>query len=120
MRLSIPAAAAALMLAAMPSAFAHAYLKKSSPAAGAVVAPRVSSLLMTFTEAVQPKFCAVTVTDGMGMRADTGAPRAVPGHANELSVPVHFQMAGKYTVKWHALSVDTHKTKGSYSFTVSQ
>ena len=52
------------------------------------------------------------------MTANAGALRAVPGHANELSVPVHFQMAGRYTVVWHALAVDTHKTHGSYSFTV--
>jgi copper resistance protein C len=26
--------------------------------------------------------------------------------------------AGKYTVKWHALSRDGHATRGSYEFTV--
>ncbi|MBU6449395.1 MAG: copper resistance protein CopC [Rhodospirillales bacterium] len=120
MRLSIPAVAAMLMLAATPSAFAHAYLTKSSPAAGAVVGASTSSMLLIFTEAVQPKFCTVTVTDSAGIPADTGAPQAVPGHGNELSVPVHFSRAGKYTVKWHALSVDTHKTHGTFSFSVNQ
>ena len=118
MRLSVFAGAATLMLAVAPAAFAHAYLKQAQPAADSVAAPTTSSLLLTFTEAVQPLFCTVAVTDSMGMRADTGKPQAVPGHANELSVPVHFQMAGKYTVVWHALAVDTHKTHGSYSFTV--
>ena len=120
MRLSIPAVAAMLMLAATPSAFAHAYLTKSDPAAGAATGVSTSSMLLTFTEAVQPKFCTVIVTDSAGIRADTSAPQAVPGHGNELSVPVHFPKAGKYTVKWRALSVDTHKTHGTFSFTVSQ
>ncbi len=118
MRLSAFAGVSALMLACAQAAFAHAHLKQAQPAAGAVVAPSTSSLLLTFTEAVQPKFCTVTVTDSMGMHAEAGAPQGVPGHANELSVKVHFQMAGTYTVDWHALSVDTHKTHGTYSFTV--
>lgn len=119
MRLSLFAAAASLMLAAAPAAFAHAHLKASDPAAGAKVAPSISALLLTFTEAVQPKFCTVTVLDGMGMHAEQGVPQTVPGHPNELSVKLHLQMAGKYTVDWHALSVDTHKTHGKFSFTVT-
>lgn len=120
MRLSVFVSAAALMLAAAPAAFAHAHLKKSDPAAGAVVPASIPSLLLTFTEDVQPKFRTVTVVDGMGMHAETGKPKIVPGHANELTVPLHLQMAGKYTVTWHALSVDTHKTHGTFTFTVSQ
>ena len=27
--------------------------------------------------------------------------------------------AGTYKVEWHAVSTDTHKTQGSYSFTVN-
>ena len=27
---------------------------------------------------------------------------------------------GTYKVNWHVLSVDTHKTEGSYSFTVGR
>jgi methionine-rich copper-binding protein CopC len=27
---------------------------------------------------------------------------------------------GTYKVRWHVLSVDTHKTEGSYSFTVGR
>jgi methionine-rich copper-binding protein CopC len=42
----------------------------------------------------------------------------VPGHADELTVPLHITAPGKYIVTWHALSADTHKTKGSFSFTV--
>jgi methionine-rich copper-binding protein CopC len=36
-----------------------------------------------------------------------------------LSVPVIGTLQpGIYTVEWHALSTDGHKTTGSYSFTV--
>lgn len=119
MRLSLFAATTSLMLAAAPAAFAHAHLKASDPAAGAKVAPSTSALKLIFTEAVQPKFCTVTVVDSMGMHAEQGAPLAVPGHPNELTVKLHLQMAGTYTVDWHALSVDTHKTHGKFNFTVT-
>ncbi|MDE1906363.1 MAG: copper resistance protein CopC [Rhodospirillales bacterium] len=118
MRRSLFAGAAMMMLVVAPAAFAHAYLTGSNPKAGANVGLDVSTIRLSFTEAVQPEFCTVTVVDGMGTHAETGKPEAVPGHDAELSVPVHFQMAGKYAVTWHALSVDTHKTHGIYSFTV--
>ena len=118
MRRSLFASAATAMLAVAPAAFAHAYLTSSSPKAGATVGLDTSHIQLSFTEAVQPKFCTVTVVDGMGMHAETGKPEKVPGHGDELTVPVHFQVGGIYTVTWHALSVDTHKTHGTYSFTV--
>jgi len=34
-------------------------------------------------------------------------------------VPLHITAPGKYTVTWHALSQDTHKTQGSFSFTIT-
>ena len=35
-----------------------------------------------------------------------------------LSVPLRPLSTGVYKVTWHATSVDTHKTEGSYTFTV--
>lgn len=106
-------------LAGASPAFAHAHLTHSLPAAGAVIASAPKTLTLFFTEAVEPKFCKVQVVDSMGMHAETAAPQPVPGHPDELSVPVKFSMPGRYEVTWHALSVDTHKTQGSYSFTIA-
>jgi copper resistance protein C len=110
-------------LAAMSSAspaFAHAYLTKSDPAAGSVLQTAPKTLLLTYTEDLDVAFCTVTVTDGMGMNDAAGKPQPVPGHSNEMRVPLNIQMAGKISVAWHALSTDTHKTKGSFSFTVAK
>ncbi len=101
-------------------AFAHAYLTKSDPAANSVLTSAPKTLLLTYTEDLSVPFCTVTVTDGMGMNDAAGKPQAVPGHPNELLVPLNIQMAGKITVAWHALSADTHKTQGDFSFTVGQ
>lgn len=99
-------------------AFAHAFLVKSDPAVGSTVSTAPKVLLLTYTEALEVPFCTVTVTDGMGMNDAAGKPQPVPGHPNEMQVPLNITMPGKILVAWHALSVDTHKTQGSFSFTV--
>jgi methionine-rich copper-binding protein CopC len=96
------------------------FLTKSDPAAGSVLKATPKTLLLTYTEDLDVAFCTVTVTDAMGMNDAAGKPQAVPGHANEMLVKLNIQMPGKITVAWHALSTDTHKTKGSFSFTVAQ
>lgn len=101
-------------------AFAHAHLTTSDPASGSVLQKAPKMLLLTYTEDLDVAFCAVTVTDSMGMNDTAGKPQPVPGHPNEMQVPLNIQMAGKITVAWHALSTDTHKTQGSFSFTVAQ
>lgn len=109
----------AAMLMASP-AFAHAFLVKSDPPVGSTVKTAPHSLLLTFTEGLEVPFCSITVVDGMGMHAESGKPQAVPGHTNEMRVPLTVPMPGRFTVTWHALSVDTHRTQGSFSFTVAQ
>lgn len=109
----------AAALGAAP-AFAHAFLVKSDPAVGSTVATAPKVLLLTYTEDLEIAFCTVTVTDGMGMNDAAGKPQPVPGHPNEMQVPLNIQMPGKIYVAWHALSTDTHKTEGNFSFTVGQ
>ena len=60
----------------------------------------------------------VTVT-GPGGAAALGAPSVEAGHQNVLIVPVAKPLSpGVYTVKWRAVSVDTHHTQGTFEFTV--
>ncbi len=115
-------AAAGLLLALLGTApaCAHAFLVKSDPAVGSVLNAAPKMLVLSYTEDLEVPFCFVTVTDSMGMNDAAGRPQPVPGHPNEMQVPLSIQMAGKITVAWHALSTDTHKTQGSFSFTVGQ
>ena len=51
------------------------------------------------------------------------AGKATTDPANEklLVVPIKDQLApGDYKVEWHAVSDDTHRVKGSYSFSVAR
>jgi methionine-rich copper-binding protein CopC len=99
------------------SAFAHAFLDKSSPAVGSEVAASPPALLLTYTEPVEPLFCTVHVTDAGGIRVDDGKP-APQDDGRVLSVPLKKLPPGVYAVEWHVTSVDTHKTEGHFSFTV--
>lgn len=111
--LSLTAAACLITQAA----FAHAHLQRSDPAAGATVTPAPTSLTLRFTEAVEPRFCSVTVTNAAGDHFDAGA-RAASDGGRILTVKLKPLPPGAYTVEWHATSVDTHRTEGLFDFAV--
>ena len=110
--------AAILALGLAGQAFAHAHLKSATPADKSTIKTSPSELDLTFSEGLNLKFSGIKVTgpdkaivklgDAMLMQNDT-----------VLMVPVSGTLgAGTYTVEWHALSADGHKTNGSYTFTV--
>jgi copper resistance protein C len=119
MRMATIALAATLSLACgETAAFAHAQLEKAVPAVGGVTASP-SEIRLTFSEGVEPKFSGVTLTAPDGSEAPLGQPRAEGGDARVLLVPVAKALApGVYAVRWHAVSVDTHRTQGTFKFTV--
>ena len=109
----------AAVLAGLPGqAFAHAHLKSATPAPGDAIAAAPSELDLTFSEDLNLKFSGVTVTGPGDAAVATGAATLTNGNAT-LSVPLQARLgAGSYTVRWHALSADGHKTHGRYSFTI--
>jgi copper resistance protein C len=108
----------AMLLAASP-AFAHAFLKNSSPPVGSNVPVSPKAVIIDFTEGVEPAFSTIEVQDGQGNRVDEGHPHLVNGNQSRLAVDLPKLPAGEYKVTWHATSVDTHKTEGNFHFTVS-
>ena len=100
-------------------AFAHAHLKSAIPAADGTTATPPTELDLTFSEGVNLKFTGVTLT-GPDKAAVATAPATLgAGGDTTLVVPVPAPLAaGTYTVDWHALATDGHKTTGSYRFTV--
>ena len=108
--------AAIACLAPFPAS-AHALLQKASPAVGATVATAPAELGLDFSESVEPSFCTVTVTDGAGARVDKNNLHGTGAH---LAIGLTSLPPGAYKVVWHALSVDTHRTEGSFGFTVAR
>jgi copper resistance protein C len=115
--LRLAAMTAAALLVATPAAFAHAFLQHATPAVGATV-PAPAALRLTFTERVEPLFSKVTVQTSTGASVAIGTLHAAEG-GQQLVVALPKLPAGTYTVTWHVTSVDTHKTQGSFHFTVA-
>ena len=113
--------AASFMIAASPSsaAFAHPELQSAEPAAGTATATSPRQIMITFNETVIPQFSGAEVKDHAGKAMATGNATVDPANKKALLVPVNEQLPpGDYTVEWHAVSGDTHRVKGSYSFSV--
>jgi methionine-rich copper-binding protein CopC len=118
-RLSLLAAVAASLATAPIAAFAHAHLHEADPAAGSTVRSAPSEITLTFSEDVEPRFSTIEVHDVSGTRVDKADPHIASGNARRLMVTVGGLKPGTYKVVWHATSVDTHRTEGSYRFTVA-
>jgi len=104
-----------------PAAGAHALLVSSSPAANGSLPRSPGQLVLTFSEAVDPKLSFVNVMDSSG-HAVAGASKAqgVAGKGSQLRVTVSSPLAsGVYTVTWQTVSsVDGHVATGSFPFGV--
>jgi methionine-rich copper-binding protein CopC len=99
-------------------AWAHAFLAGATPSAGSQFSAAPPQLTLRFTEPVEPLFCTIELRDPAGAPMPLPTPR--PGDANTQSLVVTLPklQPGTYTVIWHATSIDTHKTEGSYQFTI--
>jgi copper resistance protein C len=102
------------------AARAHAFLDHALPAVGATVAQAPTELTLWFTQGLELAFTGVEVTNAAGQRVDTGQVTLDPKDPQELHVPLKPLQPGEYKVSWHALSVDTHRTIGDFSFTVGR
>jgi methionine-rich copper-binding protein CopC len=78
------------------AANAHPELQSAEPAAGAAMTTSPTQIRITFNENVIPKFSGVELKDQTGKMIATGN-----------------------AAEWHAVSDDTHRVKGSYSFSVA-
>ncbi len=107
-----------LLLALAGPASAHAFLKSASPAVGSTVPAAPAELTIEFTEGVEPDFTTITVMDSSGARVDTGAVHPTPGDDTRLATGLKKLPPGVYKVTWQATATDTHKTQGSFTFTV--
>lgn len=109
--------ALALMLAAVPLALAHAHPKAMRPAPDST-GPAPSSISITFSEAVEPKFSSIHLTDEKGNAVDSDRSRPAPNDPTTLILAVRKLAPGNYIVHWVNVAVDGHRLEGSYKFTV--
>ena len=112
-------AAGALFVAASSlPAWAHAFLDHAVPSVGNSVATAPTVIRIWFTQELEPAFSTVEVRDDAGNRVDDGDAAVDSGDPMMLHASLKPLPPGKYHVAWHALSVDTHTTEGTFTFTV--
>ena len=117
-----PVAAAALFAclsqaALVQPALAHAFLKDATPSVGSLLTSPPTQVAIDFTEGVELAFSSIVVTNGAGRAVQSGHPH-LDGAQTRLAVALGPLPPGRYRVTWHATATDTHKTQGSFTFTL--
>ncbi len=104
-----------LLVLGTGGAAAHAFLDHANPLVGSSVASAPRDVSLWFTQELEPAFSSVQVTDANGARVDQGKAQI---RGNVMRIGLKHLSPGTYRVRWRALSVDTHKTEGSFTFHV--
>jgi methionine-rich copper-binding protein CopC len=103
------------------AACAHPQLQSAEPAPGAATTTSPKQIRITFNENVIPQMSGAEVKDQTGKIIPTGKAATDPANKKLLVVPVNEQLPpGDYKVEWHAVSDDTHRVEGSFSFSVAR
>jgi methionine-rich copper-binding protein CopC len=103
------------------AAHAHPRMKMSAPAAGATVQMPPSQIKMGFSEGLVGRFTGLELTDAKGKPVQTGQASLDPRDNTRFAVAVKRRLTpGLYNVSWHAVSTDTHRVTGKYTFKVAK
>jgi methionine-rich copper-binding protein CopC len=113
-RISVVAA----FLAFQTHCWAHAFLDHADPKVGSTVAVSPAELKVWFTQELEPAFSTLEVQDAQGREVDKKDAHLDNKDKTLFIVSLPTLPSGTYTVIWHAVSVDTHKTQGHFEFTV--
>jgi methionine-rich copper-binding protein CopC len=114
------AASAALLMGGTAAAFAHAHLVRATPAVGSTVQAAPNEVALRFSEKLEPKFSSVIVRDSAGKQVDKGGAAVDKADRMVIRVLLPPLEPGVYKVEWKAVSADTHKVDGDFTFKIGQ
>jgi len=113
-------ASAALSLSGVVAAFAHAHLVRATPAEGATVKSAPNEVTLKFNEKLEPAFSSAVIRDSAGKQVDKADAQVDKADRTVVRVSVPPLNPGVYTVEWRAMSSDTHKINGNFTFRVGE
>ncbi len=102
-------------LATVSVARAHAFLDHADPRVGSTASPSPAEVKLWMTEDLEPAFTTLQVFDATGHEIDKKDAK-IGGATMIVSLPG--LAPGTYLVKWKAVATDTHRTTGTFKFTV--
>ena len=99
-------------------AWAHAFLEHAEPKVGSAITNSPTQVKIWFTQNLEPAFSSVEVQDAQGQEVDKKDARLDDKDKSLFIISLPPLPEGTYTVNWHAVSVDTHRTQGRFEFTI--
>jgi copper resistance protein C len=119
MLIVVPACVVLSLSGALP-AFAHAQLIRAVPAAGGTLHAAPSEVTLRFSEKLEPSFSSVVVRDSTGKQIDKGDGKVDKRDRMVIRASLPSLEPGVYKVEWKAVSADTHKVSGDFTFKVGE
>jgi copper resistance protein C len=107
-----------LVLLPATRANAHAFLEHSDPPVGGKLHSAPAAVRIWFTEAIEPAFSSIQVVDATRKQLDKKDAHTDPSNRSLLDVSLPRLGPGTYKVIWRVVSVDTHLTKGDFTFRI--
>lgn len=107
-----------LFLTVQSQAWAHAFLDHASPKVGSTVTNSPAIVKIWFTQNLEPVFASIQVKDAQDKQVDKKDAHLDALDKTLVVVTLPKLPDGTYTVIWHVVSVDTHRTQGSFKFTI--
>lgn len=106
-----------VLLGASPAS-AHAELLSSFPANQELLAESPTEIALQFTEAVDPIEPGIRLLDSDGDEVAIGVVDQAAG-SDRMRAPLPSTLSdGTYVVAWQAVSADSHRIRGSFTFSV--
>src|SRR3954454_19779898 len=110
--------AASLLSLPTAPAEAHAFLMQAAPPVGGDVSPPPREVRLRFSEGIEPAFSRIALRTPDGQPIATGPATVDPSDNTQLVLVLPPLAPGRYRVRWHVVSVDTHPTDGDYVFEI--
>jgi methionine-rich copper-binding protein CopC len=111
-----------LMLASafvlVAKSFAHAFLDHALPAVGSTVREAPAEIKLWFSEKLEPAFSTAEVEDAARRKIAAATAKVDETDPTVIRISLPRLAPGTYRVVWRVLSVDTHVTKGDFTFDV--
>lgn len=108
----------AAMLMPAP-AWAHAHLKRSSPAAGAQLATSPQIIRLWFSEQPELSMTFASLQDSLGKTFALGSTERDGSGQMGIALKVRSVLSpGRYTVSWRTAASDGHPSSGKFTFVV--
>jgi copper transport protein len=103
---------------AATTAYAHAGLESSEPAASDILEQGPAQIVLDFDEPIESAGASIDLFDDAGTGIDLGEPTLSADDDSVLSASAPTIDDGTYAVVWRIVSVDGHVIDGAFSFQV--